>query len=444
MKKTLSIILAALLVACTLVPAFAAGGKVNVTFHGPSAQLETYGLETPAYVYYQTKQGEFCEFVEDENGGYGFYHVDGCYYFIDDLTDNSRKVFDEAEPGSPESVRYSPAQCESGQVDQGSSIAFKVFTNEAYDADTLVVLCNGVQLQLNAYGEYVVIANSDLDISVMEIDSATNSQMLMPNHYTVSLTSGDGYAAKPLINNNNKVVYYGGDYEFRVKITKGFNGDSMQVKVIRGTSFLSEYLGEEADTLSSFLGEAETLSSTGVDQEGCRTYKIKDITSDCKVLISGVNQDSSSGILATLKRILRLILGLLGIKLDGLLGEGSNPLAAYTVSLDATAADSDGITYTANPEFKYNNESGNYEAEVLNGECITIVLKTTREEFANPNRTRVTWVKADEPDKIYGNDYTVSWQAYYDLKNDRTYWTAVWYIDGINCDTAIKIATGNG
>ncbi|MBQ6065940.1 MAG: hypothetical protein IJK89_03885 [Clostridia bacterium] len=431
MKKTLSVILAMLLIACTLLPAFAEGGTFNVTFRAPSAEMEPDEAGTPAYTYYRSVNGEFAEFVEDPDGGYGFYSEDQHFYYIDDLTDRSRKVFDEAEPGSPESVRYSPAQCVDGPVEAGSAVAFKVFTNDVYDADTVIVMCNGRIVEKNEYDEYSVIADRDLSFSVLERD-ANNVSVLLKNHFTVTLTSGDGYAAKPLKYQNNKVVEYGGEYTFRVKITKGFNGDNMKVKVIRGASFLAEYLGEEADTLSSVMGDAEPLSSIGVDEDGYRMYKIKNITSDCKVLISGVNKDSSSGVLATLKRILRLILGLLGINLDSLLGEDNNPLAAYTVTLDASAIDLTSVSYKTTPEFKYNAETGNYEVEVLNGECITIVVTKTRED----KNVSVQWTPNNSDEA-----YSVNWQSFVSLGDQKTSWSAVWYVDGIAADTAITITS---
>ena len=433
MKKTLSIVLSLLLVACTMLPAFAAGGTFNVTFQGPSVNLETDPSGAPAFSYYKTINGEFAEFVEDPDGGYGYYSVDGFYYYIDDLTTKSREVFDNAEPGSPESVRYSPAPCENGTVAAGETISFIVVTNEIYDQDTVRVLCNGDPVTLNSYGEYSVVANRDLAFSVQEKDD-NNVDVLARNRYTVTLASGDGFAAKPLKYENNRLVEYGGDFSFRVKITKGFNGDNMKVKVIRGTNFLAEFLGEDADTLSSVMGEAETLSSTGVDEDGFRTYKIRNITSDCKVLISGVNEASSSNVLAMLKRILRLLLGLLGINLDGLLGEDNNPLAAYTVTLDATGVDSGLATYTTNPKFTYNNETGNYEAEVLSGECITIVTNKKKES----TNVSVTWTPREGTEP-----YNASWQSYYNLETQKTTWSAVWYVDGITADTTITITASD-
>ena len=425
MKKTLSVLLAALMIAMTLVPAFAAGGSYNVTYVGPSAE---YGED--AYSYVKSVNGEFTEFVEDPDGGYGYYSGDGKYYYIDDLVTSSREVFDNAEPGSPESVRYSPAKCQNGTVEAGKTVSFRVITNEVYDASTIIVLCNGEIVNRNSSGEYAVTANRDLRFSVLERDE-NNMPVLLRNHFTVTLTSGDGYSAKPLANSNNKAVYYGGEFEFRVKITKGFNGDNMKVKVVRGVNFLSEFLGEDADMLSSVIGDAESLSSTGVDADGYRTYKIKNITSDCKVLISGVTKDSTSGILATLKRILRLLLGLLGINLDSLLGEENNPLTAYTVSLDANLGSND-VTYKTNVEFKYNSETGRYEAEVLKGEGVTIAVTKTQE-----NKTvNVSWTpKADN------DDYSVNWQSFYDFSTQKTTWTAVYYVDNINANTAITITS---
>ena len=421
MKKILSVFLASLLVALLLTPAFAADGTVNVTFRAPSAEYEG------GYMYYQSVNGEFVAFVEDPEGGYGYYSEDGCYYYIDDLTTNSRKVFDEAAPGSPESVRYSPAPCENGAVETGSTVSFRVVTSEVYDISTVNVMCNGELLPQNANGEYAVTADRDLAFSVVERDE-NNQPILLRNHFTVKLASGEGYAAKPLKDTNNKVVYYGEDFEFRVKITKGYNGDNMKVRVIRGSNLLSEYIGE-ADMLSTVTGEAESLSSTGVDADGYRTYKIKNITSDCKVTISGVNKDSSSGILATLKRILRLLLNMLGINLGSLLGEDNNPLAAYTVSLDPNITAS-GVTYKVSPEFTYNNNTGKWETELLNGEGVTLVVTKS-----NPDQNvRVIWTPGNE-----NGDYTVNWQAYYDLSTQKTTYSAIYYIDNITANTAITI-----
>ena len=425
MKRTLSVFLASLLVALMLVPAFAADGTVNVTFNGPSSNYEG------AYAYYQSVNGEFTSFVEDPEGGYGYYSVDGCYYFLDDLTAKSREVFDNAAPGSPESVRYSPAQCENGAVEAGSTVSFRVITNEVYDINTVSVMCNGDLLPQNANGEYAVTADRDLVFSVVERDE-NNQPILLKNHYTVTLGSGDGFAAKPLKDANNKVVYYGEDYEFRVKITKGYNGDNMKVQVIRGSNLLSEYIGEEADMLSTVTGEAESLSSTGVDADGYRTYKITNITSNCKVTISGVNKDSSSGILAMLKRILRLLLSMLGLNLDSLFGEENNPLAAYTVSLDPSI-NSAGVSYKITPEFTYSNTSGKWETEVLKGEGVTLVVTK-----ANPDQNvRVVWNPGNET-----GTYTVNWQAYYDLATQKTTYSAVYYIDNISADTTITITAG--
>ena len=425
MKKTLCVFLAMLLAACTFVPAFAAGGTYNVSFVGPSA-----ALDADAFSYYKTVNGEFAEFEEDPDGPYGHYSVDNCYYYIADLTSSSRKVFDNAPEGSEEAKRFSPKQCENGPVAAGTTVAFIVVTNEKYDRSSVRVLCNGVPVDPNTNGEFAVTADQDLVFRVVETDE-NNMPVLLRNHYVISLTSGDGYAAKPLKDSNNKVVYYGDSYEFRVKITKGFNGDNMKVKVIRGTSFLSEFIGEDADLLTSVMGDAETLASTGVDIDGYRTYRIDNITTDCKVLISGVNNESSSGVMAMFKRILRLLLGLLGINLDNILGEDNNPLAAYTITLN-TNINAIGVTYKTTPEFKYNSETGHYEAEVLSGECVTIVV-TKPTEATN---VVVDWTGRDpasySPDKI-------NWQAYYDVATQKTTWSAVWYVDSITSNIDISI-----
>lgn len=433
MKKIGSVFLAALLVACSFLPAFAADGSHNVTFGTPSSNFET-----DAYAFYRSVDGFFADFAEDPNGAYGHYSKDGKYYLIDDLTDSSRKVFEEAAPGTEEAKRFTPVPYQNGSVADGTTVTFIVVTSEKYDINSVVVLCNGEIVQKNTKNEYAVTADRDLAFSVQEFDE-NNAPILLKSHFIVTLTSGDGYAAKPIQGANNKVAYYGEDYEFRVKISKGFNGSNMQVKVLRGSNFLAEYIGEEADMLSTVMGDAETLSSTGVDSDGYRTYKITNITTDCKVLISGVNKDSTSGVLAMLKRILRLLLGLLGINLDDLLGEDLNPLAAHTITLNADV-DTTFATYTTDPAFNYNASSGNYEAEILSGECVSVVISTTKQELTNPNLHPVTWTKASEPDKLYGMDYNISWQAYYDIDSSKTYWTAIWYVDGLTSDATINIA----
>ena len=150
------------------------------------------------------------------------------------------------------------------------------------------------------------------------------------------------------------------------------------------------------------------------------------------MLISGVNKDSSSNVLAMLKRILRLILSMLGINLDSLLGEDNNPLAAYTVSLDANGIDPATISYKTTPDFTYNATTGYYEAEVLSGECITIVVTKTAE---NKN-VSVQWTPNPNDES-----YTVNWQPFVTLGTQKTSWSAVWYVDGITADTTITITS---
>ena len=422
MKKVLSVFLAALMVALLFTPAFAADDTYNVTFIGPSAQLN----DDDAYTYYKSVNGEFENFVLDPDGGYGYYSVDDAYYYLDDLTDKSREVFDNAAPGTPEYDRYSPAKWENCTVEAGSTVSFRVITDEVYDVKTVRVFCNGEQIYINNYGEFAVVADQDLTFSVAERD--INGDILLRNNFAVVLTSGEGYAAKPVLDENYHAVYYGDSFRFRVRLSSGYSGEQMTVKVVRGDSMLSEFLGEDADMLDSIIGNSETLRSTGVDSEGCRTYRIDNVTSNCKVLISGVNKESSSGILAIFKRILRLLLGLLGIDLGEMLGEDKNPLASYTVTLNDNL-NGTGISYTTNHKFAVNAETGNNETEVLKDECVMIVVTKQRE---NQN-VNVTWTPREN------EDYTVNWQAYYDAKTQKTTWQAVWYIDGINADTTIKI-----
>ena len=107
------------------------------------------------------------------------------------LTDESRKVFDNAAPGSPESVRYSPADYENGTVDDGVTVTFRVITSEMYDENSVAILCNGDVVQKNSYGEFAVVADRDLVFSVQERDE-NNAPVLLKNHFIITLTSGGG------------------------------------------------------------------------------------------------------------------------------------------------------------------------------------------------------------------------------------------------------------
>ncbi len=420
MKKALSIFLAVLMVLMCMVPAFAAEGdtqddpaaeegtqKYLVTFTAPSFAFEG------GYVYAVSVDGEI-QYEEDPDGAYCFF--DDRYMFPSNVLPSYQ---DQIPP-----ERYSPVEYQGSiEVNEGETVAFKIVTSEKYNVYTASVFINGEPAQLNAQDEYTVYVDRDLVINVGEYDENGN-EALLKNHFNVKLTSGDGYKVKTLKNHNYNVVYYGGEFYFRVQVSDGYSASGIKVSVQRGASVLGGFLDEEdTDMLVGIMGGTEALQSYGVDEDGCRLYKIENITTDCRVIVSGVQEESNVGIMAFLKRILRLILSFLGIELDIL----DSLVAYYTVSIDASAAD--GVTYDVIRSST--DELTPSEFNITSGEGITIVV--TKKDPTQD--VQVIWTPGNEM-----GTYETNWMLDYDTVTGEVSYVAVFNIDNITADTRIIIS----
>lgn len=459
MKKVFSVILAALLAVMCMAPAFAAdGGTHSVVFRGPSDDLKAITVQYENRLSVElgeeysfvacTEDGEFAEYKVDASiagtdNGYVYYdEVNKCqgtpeageigvcagengkfYWYGDILFDDDKAKFDD--------TRYMPVACEAnGTAEDGEHILFKVMTNAMYDAATVVVEVNGEVLEPSQTGVYAVTADRDLVIGVREFaDGNISVPVLMRNRYSVKMPTGDGYAVKTLDNQNNRYVYYGDDFEFRVKITKGFTGSGMKVNAVRGTNELTEFI-EEAEFLDRFMGNPETLTSTGVDASGCRTYKLTKITAPCRISVSGVTEESKSGILAMLKKILRLILNAFGIKIPAL---QESVFKDCKVTIDANEAIAAGVSFEVTSSANKPNAT---EFSILTGEGVDLHLtKKDRDQSV-----RVEWTIGGKT----VSDYNAGeWKAKYNQYTGETIYSIDYYIDGITDDATIRIIASN-
>lgn len=422
MKKTLSVFLALLMAFTCIYPVFAAEGDTNVPETGEGETGTKYSvtfqspvrLEADAYMYVKTINGEM-QFEEDPDGEYVFF--DNRYMLPSNIYD---RYHDQIPP-----ERYSPVQY-SGTVEvaEGETLTFKILTSEKYNVLTATVFVNGSPAALNAHDEYAIYVDRDLIISVAEFDETTGAEALLRNHFHVKLTSGDGYKVKTLKGQNYEVTYYGDSFEFRVKVDKGYSAAGIKVSVQRGKSSLDGFLGEEdSDMLAGIIGKAEPLTSYGIDEDGCRLYKIENITTDCKVIVSGIQEESSVGIFAFLKRILRLLLDIFGIKLDIL----DSITAYYTVTIDA--AEADGVTYQVIRSTE--DELSPSEFTVTSGDGITVVV-TKKDPTQDVS---VMWTPGNEL-----GTYKTDWILDYNTVTGEVTYVAVYNIDNITADTTIVIA----
>ena len=415
MKKTLSVILAVLTVFMCMVPSFAAettaGGEsdvtaYNVSFKAPSALFEG------GYMYVKTVNGEI-QYVEDE---------DGLYCFFDNRYMLPSNVLPDYQDQIPPQ-RYSPVEYKGTvEINEGETVSFKIVTSEKYNVYTASVFINGKVASLNAQDEYTVYVDRDIDISVAEYDENGNPALLL-NHFNVKLVSGEGYKLKTLKGENYQVVYYGGDFYFRVKISKGYVASGIKVSVQRGASMFGDFLEEEdTDMLVGIMGGTETLQSYGVDDEGCRLYKIENITTDCRVTVSGVSEESSAGTMSFLKRILKLILDFLGIKIDFL----NDMVAVYEVSINNV---NDAATYEV-----ISSATEEVSPKLLNvtsGDGIVLVV-TKKDINDNVN---VSWTNGNEL-----GTYKTEWIIDYNTFTGEVSYSAIYNIDNITADTKIIIS----
>ena len=428
MKKALSILLAAVMLFTVALPAFAEEGSRTATFQAPSAGLITTNPDGqdigPAYYFVKTENGR-PTFVEDPNGKY-YLANDGYYHTEDELID----IPAGAKTYSPETYATGVAH----PITSGTDLSFMVFTNEAYNAASAYVYINGVKATMNDVGEYVVYVDRDFNISVKD-------DALTLNMYSVILTSGKGYSVKTLQGQNYAAVPYGGEFRFRVKLANGYSDADLSVSVTRGTSDLAEFLGEDADLLNKVMN-SEKLVSDGVDSEGCRTYTIRNITSECKVSVSGVRENKKADILTYFKRIIKMILDVFHID-TSFVGLDVIDLSYYTVNIDDSGigtADLDYtmVTGTVDP-FKMT------QFNVMAGESVTIEFVTYDESIVrysdiygapgHDQRLRVTWTGGNE-----GGTYGNVWIAHINRATGKTYYTTTFMIDNITATTNVTVS----
>lgn len=409
MKKVMSVFLAVLMLLGCAVPVLAAGETARVSFIAPSSSLITDDDGTPPYMFVVSHEGNV-DFKLDENGVYVY---DGdCFRPYYNLTSSELEKYTD---------RYSPVEMTSGDVELGSVVTFRVLTNRVYNNATVAVFVNGSEIKLNENDEYSVVADRNLVINVAERNESTGEEYLLKNHYSVTWESGDGYRIRTLENENYKLIYYGGEFYFRVKTLKGYSSSGMSVKVLRNVGSIERFPEEMGNALA-LLGEAETLSSYGTDSEGFRLYKISDITSDCKIYVMGVRQEQTAGIFAKFKRIIRLLLNLLGIKIPS----ADDMLADHKVTVDTTGAV--GISYEVVCSGAVNVDSGSFL--VLDGDTATVKVKASE-----PYGAVVSWTPGNED----GTMYQASWIPQYDYSTGETYYEAVFNIENICADTVITI-----
>lgn len=431
MKKTLSILLALLMAFTVVAPAFAEEGGRTVTFVGPSSSLITTNpagedIGTP-YYFVKTVDGK-PSFVEDPNGIY-YLANDGYYHTAKELLETPEELA-QMPTYSPEIFAVNTPV----SITSGENLSFMVMTNEAYNAATANVYINDVKAQTNEQGEYVVYVDRDFTVRV-------NEESLLKSYFNVILTSGEGYSVKTLQGQNYSMVPYGGSFSFRVRIVKGFSGDPT-VKVTRGTNELAEFLGEDADLLNKIIG-SETLSSTGVDSEGCRIYTITNITSECKVSVSGIRETKKNDILTYFKRIIKMILDVFHIDTSFLGLEEVINLNYYTVNINeninygrygaTTEVQKDKLlNYTLVTGTSNDDPFRMEQFNVMGGESVTVEVVTYSPEARD--NLRVSW----DPGNPNGG-YSNVWTAKRNRATGETYYTTTFMIDNINATTNVNI-----
>lgn len=432
MKKVLSVFLAALMVVLCFASAFAADGTHNVNFSLPGA-----GVGEGAYSFVKCGgDGNYVEFVETavedpQNQGYVYYieaedrqgdpatEPGGEYYLYSDLLfDKDKAKFDN--------TRYMPVCYDATQsVADGEQVIFRVETNEVYDISSVVIEVNGEKLDPKPGGEYVVTVTGDVTIAVRE-------DVLLRNHFTVGLTSGNGYSVKTLKDQNNRYAYYGDSFEFRVKVAKGYSATDMKVKAVATGNNLSEILGEDADMLNNLLDKSDPLICLGQDAEGCYLYKLDNVTADYKITVSGVREESKAGILAMLKRILRLILHAFGIDTDSIPFLSDIAGEPCVVTINDTLKST--IKYDVSVSADNSGSNGVYK--VMKNEGLMITLTTKDPEHS----VKIT---TDRSDVNPADVKPLTWTANFNRYTAETTWTATYFVSSISSDMTINIVSEN-
>ena len=309
------------------------------------------------------------------------------------------------------------------QVAEGETVSFKVITSTKFNVLTVSLRINGVPVSLNAQEEYAVSVQDDLRISVVETND-DGQPVLLRNHYNVKLTSDEGYKLLTLKNDNYRVIYHGDSFDFRLKVLSGYTAAGATVSVQRGPGILEGLLEEEdSDMILGIIGGSETLTSYGVDEDGCRLYRIDNITSDCKIIVSGIDEEANAGIMAIFKRIIRFILNIIGIEIDFL----DSLTAYYNVTIDGAQAP-DGVTYQVIRSTS--DDITPDEFNVGSGDGVTVIVtKKSMDQVVN-----VTWTPGNEL-----GTYKTDWKGSYNKMTGETTYSAVYNIDNITADTVISI-----
>ena len=259
------------------------------------------------------------------------------------------------------------------------------------------------------------------DLEIRVVEEYNGQPVLLRNHYNVKLTSDEGYKVLTLTNEYYHVSYYGDSFRFRVKVKSGYSAAGMKVMVQRGPGFWDGIFEEgDLDSFAGLLGTAETLTSYGVDEDGCRLYRIENITTDCKIIVSGIDEESNAGVMAIFKRIIRFILNLLGIEIGFL----DSLTAYYTVTIDGAQAP-DGVTYQVIRSTS--DDITPSEFTIGSGDGITVIV-TKKSKDQNVN---VTWNPGNEL-----GTYKTEWKASYDRMTGETSYSAIY---NITADTVVTI-----
>lgn len=440
MKKLFCLFLCVLMVAFACVPAGAVeftetsmpapinsentAGEFTVTFRQPSEDYKE------GYWFATSKDGEFNYILEDDPIKLAdpewLYNNDYIYDEKNDRFLLAKDIFDNYFPEDP--IYYTIEKMPDAMtVAAGTIVTFKVKTSPKYNQTTVVVRANGVNVTPNVKGEYSVLVNQDIAISVVERNAA-NEEVLLRNHFFVYLPKGeDGeYRCRTLENTNYTVVYYGDSFDFRLVLGKDTVVNNLKITVTRGSNMLAEELGFDPSAVlgSLGLGEVETLTSYGTDASGARLYRVDNVTTDINLNVSGVKTKESNDTLNLILRILRMILNFLGISLPFL----QDMNVTYNVTIQN---DSNVLSYSVMEGASQDELLGNVYAVGKNDNLTLIVYKQNVTD-----NVVVTWTPGNEA----GGNHSSEWIEAYDQNNDRSYLYAIYNIDNITEDTVVSIA----
>ena len=402
MKKVLSVTLSVLMIALLLTPVLAAGTH-TVTFVQPSGEY------AGGYTFAKVENGAV-QFAEDPNGIYVYYS--DRYMTLNDIYEN---YWDEVPP-----ERYSPVAFAATETfSDGEFLVFDVVTSPKYDQKTVTVMVNNTKLNRSDDGLFRVTVKSNLNIRVLEKDE--NGIMgLQRTMFNVKLASGEGFSAKMPAGESYKGTYYGDSFIFRVKVKKGYSASSMKVSVLRGVEAGMGYM-EEFESVAGLLGYAEQLTSYSQDSEGCRLYKVENVTSDCHLIVTGVREEKKANIISMLLKVLRQILNFLGIKIQFV----DDMTDEFTVNVNNTLA-SNGVAY--NFLSGTANENGSLTVMSGNG-AVLEVIKSDIDQ-----KVKVSWAPGNET-----GEYATNWVGKRDKDTGNTIYVATYYIDNIKGDVSVNI-----